>query len=73
MTETVRIPKAQLSGVQGSLLRLAIGKELGRVPDNVPVERRPRDLLGALRRRLRAGAPGDPACAGGNAVSWCGS
>ena len=37
MTRTIRIPKAELSGVQGSLLRLAIRKKIGRVPDNVAV------------------------------------
>ena len=37
MTKTIRIPKAELSGVQGSLLKLAIRKKIGRVPDNVAV------------------------------------
>jgi hypothetical protein len=33
MTNTIRIPKAELSGVQGSLLKMAIRKKIGRVPD----------------------------------------
>jgi hypothetical protein len=33
MTNTIRIPKAELSGVQGSLLEMAIRKKIGRVPD----------------------------------------
>ncbi len=37
MTETVRIPRAELSGVQGRLLKLAIRKKIGRVPDSVAV------------------------------------
>ena len=37
MTQNIRVPKAELSGVQGSLLRVAIRKKLGRVPDNVAV------------------------------------
>jgi alkylhydroperoxidase family enzyme len=37
MTQTIRIPKAELNGVQGSLLKMAIRKKLGRVPDNVAV------------------------------------
>ena len=37
MTSTLRIPKAELSGVQGSLLKMAIRKKIGRVPDNVAV------------------------------------
>ena len=37
MTQTIRIPKAELSGVQGSLLKMAIRKKIGRVPDNVAV------------------------------------
>jgi len=34
---TIRIPRAELSGVQGSLLKLAVRKKLGRIPDNVAV------------------------------------
>ena len=37
MTETTRVPKAELSGFQGSLLKMAVRKKLGRVPDNVAV------------------------------------
>ena len=37
MTRTTRIPMAELSGVQGSLLKLAIRRKIGRVPDNVAV------------------------------------
>ena len=37
MTETMRIPRTELSGVQGSLLKLAIRKKIGKVPDNVAV------------------------------------
>ena len=37
MTSTLRIPKAELTGVQGSLLKMAIRKKIGRVPDNVAV------------------------------------
>jgi alkylhydroperoxidase family enzyme len=37
MTKSTRIPKAELSGVQGSLLKLAVRKKIGRVPDNVAV------------------------------------
>jgi alkylhydroperoxidase family enzyme len=34
---TARIPKAELSGVKGRLLKLMLRKKLGRVPDNVEV------------------------------------
>ena len=37
MTRTIRIPQAELSGVQGTLLKLAIRTKLGRVPENVAV------------------------------------
>jgi alkylhydroperoxidase family enzyme len=37
MTGTIRIPKAELRGLQGSLLKFAIRKKIGRVPDNVAV------------------------------------
>jgi alkylhydroperoxidase family enzyme len=37
MSESIRVPKAELRGVQGSLLKLAIRKKLGRVPDDVAV------------------------------------
>jgi len=37
MNQTIRIPKAELSGVQGGLLKMAIRKKIGRVPDNVAV------------------------------------
>jgi alkylhydroperoxidase family enzyme len=37
MTQTSRIPQAELSGVQGNLLKMAIRKKIGRVPDNVAV------------------------------------
>ena len=37
MTTTLRIPKTELTGVQGSLLKMAIRKKIGRVPDNVAV------------------------------------
>jgi len=34
---TIRIPRAELTGVQGSLLKVALRKKVGRVPDNVAV------------------------------------
>jgi hypothetical protein len=37
MSETPRIPQAALSGVQGTLLKMAVRKKIGRVPDNVAV------------------------------------
>lgn len=37
MTQTTRIPHAELSGVQGRLLKLAVRKRLGRIPENVAV------------------------------------
>ncbi len=37
MTDTTRVPRAELTGVQGGLLKLAVRKKLGRVPDNVAV------------------------------------
>ena len=37
MTQSIRIPKAELSGVQGTLLKMAVRKKIGRVPDNVAV------------------------------------
>lgn len=37
MTDSARIPRAQLTGFQGGLLKLAIRKKLGRVPENVEV------------------------------------
>ena len=37
MTQTPRVPKAELTGVQGSLLKMAVRKKIGRVPDNVAV------------------------------------
>src|ERR1700754_2864431 len=37
MTTTSRIPKAELTGGQGSLLKMAVRKKIGRVPDNVAV------------------------------------
>ncbi len=37
MTGTIRIPKTELRGVQGRLLKIAIRKKIGRVPDNVSV------------------------------------
>jgi alkylhydroperoxidase family enzyme len=37
MSDTTRIPPAALSGVQGSLLKMAVRKKIGRVPDNVAV------------------------------------
>ena len=37
MTITTRMPTAELSGVQGRLLKLAVRKKIGRVPDSVAV------------------------------------
>ena len=37
MSESVRIPPAEFTGVQGRLLKMAIRKKIGRVPDNVAV------------------------------------
>ena len=37
MTGTARIPKAELTGIQGGLLKLAIRKKIGDVPENVEV------------------------------------
>jgi alkylhydroperoxidase family enzyme len=37
MTETMRIPLADFTGMQGRLLKMAIRKKIGRVPDNVAV------------------------------------
>ena len=37
MTQTSRVPQAELSGVQGSLLKMAVRRKIGRVPDNVAV------------------------------------
>jgi alkylhydroperoxidase family enzyme len=37
MTDTMRIPRTELTGVQGSLLKMAVKKKIGRVPDNVAV------------------------------------
>ncbi|GAB3258398.1 carboxymuconolactone decarboxylase family protein [Nocardioides dilutus] len=37
MTDNPRVPKTELSGFQGSLLKLAVRKKLGRVPENVEV------------------------------------
>lgn len=37
MTITTRIPTAELSGPQGRLLKIAIRKRIGRIPDNVAV------------------------------------
>jgi alkylhydroperoxidase family enzyme len=37
MTGTARIPKAELTGIKGRLLKLAIRKKIGRVPENVEV------------------------------------
>jgi alkylhydroperoxidase family enzyme len=37
MTTTPRVPKAELSGFQGSLLKMAVRKKIGRVPENVEV------------------------------------
>ncbi len=36
-TGTTRVPRAELAGVQGGLLKMAVRKKLGRVPDNVAV------------------------------------
>jgi alkylhydroperoxidase family enzyme len=37
MTTNPRVPKAELSGFQGSLLKMAVRKKIGRVPENVEV------------------------------------
>jgi alkylhydroperoxidase family enzyme len=37
MTETARIPEAELTGVQGSLLKMAVRRKLGRVPESIGV------------------------------------
>jgi alkylhydroperoxidase family enzyme len=37
MTQTPRVPKTELTGLQGSLLKLAVRKKIGRVPENVEV------------------------------------
>jgi alkylhydroperoxidase family enzyme len=37
MTQTPRVPKTELTGFQGSLLKMAVRKKLGRVPENVEV------------------------------------
>ena len=37
MTGTARIPKAELKGINGGLLKLAIRKKIGHVPENVEV------------------------------------
>ena len=37
MTDAARIPRAELTGFQGSLLRMAVRKKIGRVPENVEV------------------------------------
>ena len=35
MTGTARIPRTQLGGIQGALLKLAIRKKLGEIPESV--------------------------------------
>ncbi len=37
MTDSARIPRTDLTGIQGGLLKLAIRKKIGRVPENVEV------------------------------------
>jgi len=37
MTDTTRIPPTELTGVQGTLLKAAVRKKLGKVPDNITV------------------------------------
>jgi alkylhydroperoxidase family enzyme len=37
MTDDPRVPKAELNGFQGSLLKMAVRKKIGRVPENVEV------------------------------------
>ncbi len=37
MTGSTRVPRTELSGIQGGLLKLAIRKKLGEVPENVEV------------------------------------
>ena len=37
MTQTPRVPKTELTGLQGSLLKMAVRKKLGQVPDNIEV------------------------------------
>jgi alkylhydroperoxidase family enzyme len=37
MTKTPRVPKTELSGFQGGLLKMAVRKKIGRVPENVEV------------------------------------
>ena len=35
MSETARLPRTQMTGVQGGLLKLAVNRKLGRVPDSI--------------------------------------
>ena len=37
MTESARIPRTELTGIQGGLLKLAIRKKLGEVPESIEV------------------------------------